>query len=72
MSRPRLSLKERIIETIEQARKAGATDDELDRVLLAIGCTRVVHSGDSLIVYYVDDGQERFIVIGPDRTARRG
>ena len=59
-----MSLTEQIIDTIERARKLGATDDELDQMLLAIGCTRVVHLGDTLIVYYIDEVQERFIVIG--------
>lgn len=61
-----MSLTERIIATVEQAQNIGVTDDELDGLLIGIGCTRVVHFGDALIVYYVDEGgQERFVVIGP-------
>jgi hypothetical protein len=65
MGRAEMSVTERIIKTVEQARKLNATDEKLDRMLLSIGCTRVVHFADSLIIYYVDEAEERFIVIEP-------
>ena len=58
-----MSLTERIIETIEDACARGASDREIDEALFRIGCTRVVRRLGMMIVYYDDDGTERFIVL---------
>jgi hypothetical protein len=58
-------LTEQIIDTVDHARKNDLADDELDRLLSSIGCTRVVHFADILIVYYVAEHQEQFLVIDP-------
>jgi hypothetical protein len=58
-----MSLTERIIETIEVGRKFDLSDNQIDRMLYAIGCSRVIHKADTLIVYYLDEGEEHFIVI---------
>jgi hypothetical protein len=44
----------------------GLTNAELQMILYAIGCVRLVHRPDGLIAYYVDqDGQERFLICTP-------
>ena len=58
-----MSVTERIIETVELGRKLDASDDQMDQMLYAIGCTRVMHIADTTIVYYLDQGKEYFIVI---------
>ena len=58
-----MSLTERIIEIVEDARARGASDQEIDRALYRIGCTRIVRRADMTIVYYDDCGVERFIVV---------
>jgi hypothetical protein len=58
-----MSVTERIIETVERGSYLGFYDDEVDKMLYAIGCTRVIHIAENLIVYYVDAGEEHFIVI---------
>lgn len=61
-----MSLTEQIIEVVERGRKLGLTNAELDQMLYAIGCIRVVHRPDGLIAYYHDqDGQERFLICTP-------
>jgi hypothetical protein len=61
-----MSITERIIEAVEDARARGASDQEIDRGLFRIGCTRIVRRTDMMIVYYEDRGVERFIVLsGP-------
>lgn len=60
-----MSITQHIIETVEEARRIGAVDDELDQLLLSIGCTRIVHFANLLIVYYFDEGDEHFLVIEP-------
>jgi hypothetical protein len=58
-----MSLTEQIIETVERGRALGLFDVQVDQMLYAIGCTRVVHRSDTLIVYYYDqNGQERFVI----------
>ena len=58
-----MSVTEQIIEVVERSRMLGLPDAEIDEMLLAIGCTRVVHRSNELIVYYNDqDGQERFVI----------
>ena len=58
-----MSLTEQIIEIVERGRALGLSDAEIDEMLFAIGCTRVVHRTDALIAYYNDqDGQERFVI----------
>ena len=49
-----MSVTERIIEVVELGRKLGLSDDQVDQTLYAIGCTRVMHIADTLIVYYLD------------------
>jgi hypothetical protein len=59
-----MSLTERIIETVEDARSRGASDHEIDEALHQIGCTRIIRRSGMMIVYYYDDhGAERFIVL---------
>jgi hypothetical protein len=58
-----MSVTERIIETVELGRKLDLSDDQMDQMLYAIGCTRVMHIADTIIVYYLDQGEEYFIVI---------
>ena len=58
-----MSVTERIIETVELGRKLDASDDQMDQMLYAIGCTRVMHIADTTIVYYLDQRKEYFIVI---------
>jgi hypothetical protein len=58
-----MSLTERIIEAIEDARARGASAQEIDEALYRIGCTRIVHRLGMLIVYYDEHGLERFIVL---------
>ena len=58
-----MSVTERIIETVELGRKLDLSDDQIDQMLYAIRCTRVMHIADTIIVYYLDDGEEHFIVI---------
>jgi hypothetical protein len=58
-----MSLTERIIEIIEDARASGASDQEIDEALYRIGCTRVVRRSGMVIVYYDDQGIEQFIVL---------
>jgi len=57
-----MSLTEQIIETVERARDLGLSDNDTDEMLYAIGCTRVIRIGDTVIVYYLDQGRERFVV----------
>jgi len=45
---------EQIIEVAERGRSLGLPDAEIDEMLLAIGCTRVVLRADALIAYYHD------------------
>jgi len=49
-----MSVTERIIETVELGRKLDASEDQMDQMLYAIGCTRVMHIADTTIVYYLD------------------
>ena len=49
-----MSVTERIIETVELGRKLDLSDDQMDEMLYAIGCTRVMHIADTTIVYYLD------------------
>ena len=59
-----MSLTEQIVEVVERGGALGLSDAEIDQMLFAIGCIRVVHRSDALIVYYDDeDGQERFLVL---------
>jgi hypothetical protein len=58
-----MSLTERIIETVELGRNLDLSDDQMDQMLYAIGCTRVMHIADMPIAYYRDQGEEHFIVI---------
>jgi hypothetical protein len=58
-----MSVTERIIETVELGRKLDLSDDQMDQMLYAIGCTRVMHIADTIIVYYLDQWEEYFIVI---------
>ena len=58
-----MSLTEQIIETIEAGRKFDLSDNRIDHMLYAIGCSRIIHKDDMLIVYYLDEGEEHFIVI---------
>jgi hypothetical protein len=61
-----MSLTEQIIEIVESGRALGLLDVQVDQMLYAIGCIRVVHTSDTLIVYYYDqDGQERFVICAP-------
>jgi len=58
-----MAVTEQIIEVVERGRKLGLTNAELDQMLCAIGCVRVVHQTDGLIAYYYDQkGQERFLI----------
>ena len=58
-----MSVTECIIETVEQGRRLGFCDDDVDKMLYAIGCTRVIHIAETLIAYYAEAGEEHFIVI---------
>ena len=58
-----MSVTERIIEAVELGRKLGLSDDRIDQMLYALGCSRVMHIADTIIVYYLDQGEEYFIVI---------
>ena len=59
-------MKERIIETVEDACARGASDQEIDKALHGIGCTWAVRRPGMMIVYYDDQGIEQFIVLcGP-------
>jgi hypothetical protein len=41
-------------------------------MLYTIGCIRVIHRPNALIVYYYDqDGQERFVICAPDEFSDR-
>ena len=58
-----MSVTEQITEVVERGHALGLSDAEIEEMLLAIGCIRVVHRSDALIVYYNDqDGQERFVI----------
>jgi hypothetical protein len=58
-----MSPTEQIIEVVERGRTLGLSRADIDAMLLAIGCTRVVCRSDALIAYYNDeDGQERFLI----------
>jgi hypothetical protein len=59
-----MSLTEQIIETIEAGRKFDLSDNRIDRMLHEIGCSQIIHKDDMLIVYYLDEREEHFIVIG--------
>ena len=62
-----MSLTEQIVKIVERGRALGLRDGEVDQMLYAIGCIRVIHRPDALIVYYYDqDGQERFVICAPD------
>ena len=58
-----MSLTERIIEIFGDARARGASDQKIDEALFRTGCTRIVRRLETMIVYYDDDGTERFIVL---------
>ena len=58
-----MSVTERIIETVELGQKLDLSDDQVDQMLYAIGCTRVMHIADTPIAYYLDQGEEYFIII---------
>ena len=58
-----MSLTERIIEIVEDARARGASEQEIDRALCRIGCTRIVRRLGTMIVYYDDHDVEQFIVL---------
>ena len=58
-----MSVTERIIETVELGRKLDLSDEQVEQMLYAIGCTQVMHIADTLIVYYRDEGEEYFVVI---------
>jgi hypothetical protein len=58
-----MSVTERIIETVELGRKLDLSDDQVDQMLYALGCTRVMHIADTLTAYYLDQREEYFIVI---------
>ena len=61
-----MSLTEQIIEIVERGRALGLFDVQVDQMLHAIGCIRVVHRSETLIVYYYDqDGHERFLICAP-------
>lgn len=57
-----MSVTEQIVDIIERGRASGAPDEEVDRKLLEIGCTRIVHRSDTVIVYYQHDGTETFVI----------
>jgi hypothetical protein len=62
-----MSLTEQIVEIVERGRALALPDGEVDQMLYAIGCIRVIHRPDALIVYYYDqDGQERFVICALD------
>ena len=58
-----MSVTEQIIETVEDARARGASENEIDEALYQIGCTRIVRRSSMIIVCYDDTDIERFIVI---------
>jgi hypothetical protein len=58
-----MSITERIIETVEDTRARGASDQQIDWALYQIGCTRITRRSGMMIVYYDDHGTERFIVV---------
>jgi hypothetical protein len=60
-----MSLTEQIVDIVERARARGAPNEEVDRYLQEIGCTRVVHRSDTVIVYYEHDGTEAFVICAP-------
>jgi len=61
-----MSVTEQIIEVVERGRALGLCDADIDQMLLAIGCIRVIHRAHALIAYYKDDdGQERFVIVTP-------
>jgi len=66
-----MSITERIIETVEDARARGASDQQIDGALYQIGCTRIVRKSGMLIVYYDDQGIERFIVLSGQYCGER-
>jgi hypothetical protein len=67
-----MSLTEQIIEIVERGRALGLFDVQVDQMLHAIGCARVVHRSDKLIVYYyARDGQERFVICAPSEFSDR-
>jgi hypothetical protein len=67
-----MSLTEQIIEIVERGRALGLFDVQVDQMLHAIGCIRVLHRSDTLIVYYYDqDGQERFVICAPNYFSDR-
>jgi hypothetical protein len=57
------SVTECIIETVELGRKLDLSDDQVDEMLYAIGCARVMHIADTLIAYYLGQREEYFVVI---------
>ena len=56
-----MSVTERIIETVELGRKLDLSDDQMDQMLYAIGCTRVMHIADTIIVYYLDQAKRTLL-----------
>jgi hypothetical protein len=61
-----------VIEIVERGRALGLPDGEVDRMVYASGCIRVIHKSDTLIVYYHDqDGQERFVICAPGEFSDR-
>jgi hypothetical protein len=67
-----MSVTEQIIEIVECGRALGLPDVEVDQMLYAIGCIRIIHRQDALIVYYYDkDGQERFVICVPGEFSDR-
>ena len=61
-----MSITERIIEIIEDARARRASDQKIDEALYRIRCTRIVRRSGAMTVYYDEHGTERFIILcGP-------
>jgi hypothetical protein len=56
-----MSVTERIIEAVELGRKVGLSDDRIDQMLYALGCSRVMHIADTIIVYYLDQGKSTLL-----------
>ena len=50
-----MSITERIIEIIEDARARSASDQKIDEALFRTGCTRIVRRLETMIVYYDED-----------------
>ena len=58
-----MSVTEQIIEVVERGHALGLSDAEIEEMLLAIGCSRIVYRTDLLVAYYKDqNGQERFLM----------